>query len=117
MEAISAEVVIDPQFSGGEGRVHGGVVAGLFDDVLSHFVTVLGIPAVTGSLTIAYHSPTPTGVPVTFQARLQHRGDRNVVIAGEARHGDIVTASAEMLMIVVDEDRFARHTTRRPGSQ
>lgn len=106
---ISAEVVIDPQFSGGEGRVHGGVIAGLFDDILSHVVTVLGRPAVTGRLSIAYRAPTPIGVPITIEGRVSRRDERAIVVEGEARHGDTVTATAELTMVLVDRERFARH--------
>ena len=110
--AVSAEVVIDAQFDGAAGRAHGGVVAGLFDDVLSHVVTTLGVPAVTGRLNIAYRAPTPTGVPVTFRGTVVRRNDRVIVVDGEARHGDTVTATAELTMVVVDPVRFARYEKR-----
>jgi acyl-coenzyme A thioesterase PaaI-like protein len=108
--SVTADVVFDPMFSGGEGQVHGSIVAGLFDDVLSHVITALGLPAVTGRLSVHYRSPTPTGVPVLFRGRLRSREGRHILIDGEARHGDTVTATAELLMVVVDSDRFSRHS-------
>jgi acyl-coenzyme A thioesterase PaaI-like protein len=106
---VSAEVVIDEVFAGGLGRVHGGVVASMFDDVLSHVVTVLGIPAVTSRLAIAYRSPTPTGVPVRIEGTLTEQTNRRIVITGEIRQGETVTATAEQTMVIVDADRFSRH--------
>ena len=107
---LSAEVVIDAQFSGGDGRVHGGVIAGMFDDILSHVVTALGVPAVTGRLSVAYRAPTPIGVPIIFKGTVERQSERVITVHGEARHGETVTATAELTMIVVDEDRFACHS-------
>jgi acyl-coenzyme A thioesterase PaaI-like protein len=106
---VVAEVVIDPLFQGGEGRAHGGIVAGLFDDITGHVVTMLGVPAVTGRLSVAYRAPTPTDVPVVFRAWVMQKGDRRILIEAEARHGDTVTATAEAVFVVVDDQRFVRH--------
>jgi len=106
---VSADVVIDELFAGGLGRAHGGVVAALFDDVLSHFLTALGVPAVSRRLTVDYDSPTPTGVAVTIRGTLVARNDRELVIAGEIRCHDTVTARAELTMAIVDEDRFSQY--------
>jgi acyl-coenzyme A thioesterase PaaI-like protein len=101
--------VIDSLFQGGEGRAHGGIVAGLFDDITGHVVTMLGVPAVTGRLSVAYRAPTPTDVPVVFRAWVMQKGDRRILIEAEARHGDTVTATAEAVFVVVDDQRFVRH--------
>ena len=107
---VVADVVIDPLFQGGEGRAHGGIVAGLFDDITGHVVTMLGVSAVTGRLSVAYRAPTPTGVPLVFGAWVMQKGDSRIRIEAEARHGDTVTATAEAIYVVVDDERFLSHT-------
>ena len=37
-DATPGEVVFDPMFQGGAGRVHGGTVAGSFDDIAGHII-------------------------------------------------------------------------------
>ncbi|MGH9001431.1 MAG: PaaI family thioesterase [Acidimicrobiia bacterium] len=108
-DAVIAEVVFDPMFQGGSGRVHGGIVAGVFDDITGHLTTLLRVPAVTGRLTVTFRSPTPVSVPITLRAGLKKWHGKRITITAEARHGDVVTATAEALFVVVDKERFAQH--------
>ena len=105
-EAVVTDIVVDEMFQGGEGRVHGGIIAGLFDDVTGHLLTVLKVPGVTGRLTVHYRSPTPTGKPLVIKAWLVKREGRRMIVAAEIRHGDTVCATAEALYIEVDRSRF-----------
>lgn len=114
--AVVAETVIDPLFEGGEGRAHGGIVAGLLDDITGHLATALRIPAVTGRLSVAYRAVTPVGVPVTFRAWLKEQRGRRLHIEAEARHGATVTATATALYLAVERDRYLRHDPAEPRS-
>jgi acyl-coenzyme A thioesterase PaaI-like protein len=105
-EAVIADVVIDVMFQGGVGRVHGGILAGLLDDICGHLTTILRLPAVTGKLTTTYRRMTPVGVPLEVRAWVAERRGRRVHIAAEIRDGDTVTVTAEALYVVVERERY-----------
>lgn len=58
---------------------------------------------------MAFRSPTPTGVPITYRAWVTKREGRRITFAAEAHHGDTLTATAEALFVIVDEDRYVQH--------
>lgn len=105
-EAV-ARVTLGPAFEGAPGRAHGGVVAGIFDDVLGNVLTIVEQPAFTGELTIRYLAPTPLGVELEFRGRLIRREGRKLWIEGEctAPEGTKV-AQAAGLFIAIDFSRL-----------
>ena len=59
-EAVS-RCVLGPAFEGAPTRVHGGVVAAVFDDLMGFVLTINESPAYTAELTVRYRRPTPVG--------------------------------------------------------
>jgi acyl-coenzyme A thioesterase PaaI-like protein len=94
-------------FEGAPGRAHGGMVAALFDEAMGFVLSIACTPAFTGRLTVTYRAPVPLGVPLEFRARLTGRQGRKLLMAGEARHGQVLLAEAESLFVAVDPERFA----------
>ena len=94
-------------FEGAPGRAHGGMVAALFDEAMGFVTSIICTPAFTGRLTVTYRAPVPIGVRLEFRARLTDRQGRKLLMAGEARHGDVLLAQAESLFVAVDPERFA----------
>lgn len=107
-EAV-ARVTLGPAFEGAPGRAHGGVVAGIFDDVLGNVLTIIEQPAFTAELTVRYLAPTPLGVPLEYRGRLVRRDGRKLWIEGECRgpDGEVVTTS-EGLFIAIDFSRLGQ---------
>lgn len=106
-EAV-ARVTLGPAFEGAPGRAHGGVVAGIFDDVLGNVLTIIEQPAFTAELTIRYLAPTPLGVELVYRGRLVRRDGRKLWIEGECLAPDgAVVASAAGLFIAIDFSRLA----------
>jgi acyl-CoA thioesterase FadM len=83
------------------------MVAALFDEVMGFVLSITCTPAFTGRLTVTYRAPVPIGVPLEFRARLSGREGRKLLMAGEARHGDLLLAEAEALFVAVDPEHFA----------
>jgi len=104
---IVGEVLLDRSREGPPARVHGGYVAGLFDDVLSGVPSLVDAgPVVTGRLSIRYRHPTPLDVDLRFEARVvRHSGRRLVAraccLAPRADGGQEVTAEAEALFVSI----------------
>lgn len=106
---VEADVCFGPAFEGAPGRVHGGIVAAVFDDLLGSAMAEARSPGFTGRLTVHYRAPVPIERVVRFRAwRGAHEG-RKLHVHADVRLDDRVLASADALMILVDLDHF---TTR-----
>jgi acyl-coenzyme A thioesterase PaaI-like protein len=105
-EAV-ADVVFGAAFEGAPGRVHGGMVAAVFDDILGMAMSNANSPGFTGRLTVHYRAPVPVGERIEFRARGEDVDGRKLKVLAEARLGDRVLAEGEALFILVDREHFA----------
>ena len=101
-----ADVEFGAAFEGAPGRVHGGVVAAVFDDLVGAAMAQARSPGFTGRLTVHYRAPTPIERPVRFRAWLGSRDGRKLHVHGDARLDDTVLATADAIMVLVDLDHF-----------
>lgn len=113
-DEVVADVTLESAHEGAPGRAHGGIVAGLFDDVFGFVLGVLAEPAFTGELAIRYRRPTPLHTALTCHGRLVRREGRKLWIGGELRHGDEVLVTAEGLFITVDPATFSAASQQLP---
>ncbi len=102
-----ADVWFGPAFVGAPGRVHGGMVAAVFDDVTGFVLANVRRPGFTGRLQVSFLAPTPIETRIEFRARKRSLEGRKLVVEAEARLGDRVLATAEALFVLVDRDHFA----------
>jgi acyl-coenzyme A thioesterase PaaI-like protein len=100
-ERAVAEVTLSQLEVGPPGRAHGGVVAGLCDDVVRGLLMVCGIPAFTASLTVNLRAPCPLGVPLRLEAWLDRREGRKLWARVRATAEGDEVATAEALMITI----------------
>jgi len=113
-DRVEARATFGVAHEGVPGCVHGGIVAGVFDEVLSFAQPALGQPGVTASLTIRYLSPTPLHRELVFEAELARTEGRKIFAKGRCRAGDTITAEAEALFIrITDERRKAIDSGRK----
>ena len=85
--------------AGPPGCAHGGLIAALFDELLSMAAIAAGRSGFTARLAIDYLSPTPQGRDVQFSARVVRTEGHKVYAEGDIRDGDTVTARAEGLFV------------------
>jgi acyl-coenzyme A thioesterase PaaI-like protein len=104
-----ADVVFGPAFEGALGRVHGGMVAAVFDDLAGFVLALVGSPGFSARLEVAFRAPVPTEVPIEFRVRLREQHGRKLLVEGEARLGGEVLATAETMMITVGQEHFETH--------
>lgn len=97
-------------YEGPPGCVHGGIIAGLFDEVLGVANIAAGVGAMTGTLTIVYRSPTPLYTELTLEAQTVGIDGRKVRTRGTLSAGDRRCVEAEGIFISVPHERFAEHT-------
>jgi acyl-coenzyme A thioesterase PaaI-like protein len=111
-DEIEATVTLDSAHEGAPGRAHGGIVAGLFDDVFGFVLGVVQVPAFTGELKVRYERPTPLHRPLTCRGRLASRDGRKLLIEGElvdaGDDAETVVARGTGVFITVDPAKFGQ---------
>lgn len=102
-QEVHGEAFFTPTYAGPPDTVHGGIVAAVFDELLSMANVVNGAVGFTGTLTIKYHRKTPLNTPIElWGANVKVEGRRQISRA-EMRVNGEVTASAEGLFIGAEE--------------
>lgn len=107
---ITARGVLGAAYEGPPGCVHGGIIAGLFDEILGIANIAAGVGAMTGTLTIVYRSPTPLYSNLVFEAKTDRIEGRKVFTRGTLHVGEQLCAEAEGIFIHVVRERFESHT-------
>jgi acyl-coenzyme A thioesterase PaaI-like protein len=103
---VHGEVVFGSAYEGPPGCVHGGYVAGAFDEVLGATQTLSGNAGMTGTLTVRYRSPTPLHTELRFVGELAGIEGRKIFTRAELHAGDRLCAEAEGIFISVLPGRF-----------
>lgn len=86
------------------GIVHGGIVSTVLDEVMARYLHTLGLPAVTGEITVRLKRPMPIGEPVKFAGRIESESGRVIHCSARATNGDgQVLAEATSKMVKVAE--------------
>jgi acyl-coenzyme A thioesterase PaaI-like protein len=93
-------------YEGPPGCLHGGYIAGIFDEVLGAAQTFSGHAGMTGRLTIHYRSPTPLNTDLHLKARFESVSGRKILCKGTLHAGDRLCAEAEGLFIAVDPKKL-----------
>ncbi len=94
---------LGPAHEGLPGRVHGGMVASLFDEAMGFAMWMEEAPGFTAWLRVEYRAPMPTDVPVEIRARVTDRERRKRLLRAEATAGGEVVAEAEGLFVIPSE--------------
>lgn len=106
--AIVGSVRLTRLREGPPGHVHGGVIAGLFDEVMGAAQRLGGGEGgMTGRLSIRYRRPTPLDADIEFRAWIHQERPRRMIIRAEAvvvavgtdTDADTLTATAEALFV------------------
>lgn len=111
--AVRGRAFFGSAYEGPPGCVHGGYVAGAFDEVLGAAQSLSGAPGMTGTLTIRYRSPTPLHTEVRFTAWIDREEGRKIFTRGELHAGDRLCAEAEGVFVRIDFSRFAEMRAQR----
>lgn len=98
-DEVRGEACFSPTYAGPPNSVHGGIIAAVFDELLSMANVISGNAGFTGTLSIKYLRHTPLDRPVELWAVNERTSGRKLFCRGEMRVDGQVTASAEGLFI------------------
>jgi acyl-coenzyme A thioesterase PaaI-like protein len=109
-DGIDGRAELGPQHEGGPDVAHGGVVAGILDELLGHVAMSRGLLVVTRQLTIEFIKPTPLNTPLALSSRVDAVDGRKWTITGTISlpASGTVVARGTGLWIVVPDTHFER---------
>ena len=116
-DVIRGRATFGAGYEGPPGCVHGGYVAAAFDEVLGSTQSLSGSPGMTARLTVNYRKPTPLGVELIFEGRLEAVDGRKIYTRGELYAGDVLCAEAEGLFVSIAPGAFAALKAQRDEQQ
>jgi acyl-coenzyme A thioesterase PaaI-like protein len=99
---IEGRVRLGLAYEGPPHGVHGGYVAGMFDEVLGATQRMMDKPGVTATLTVKYRHITPIEEDLFLRAWITEDVGRRITAKATCHAGDTLTAEAEGLFIKVD---------------
>ena len=105
------------QYAGAPGCVHGAVIAGVFDVVLTAANVLSDAAGPTRSLTVRYLKPTLLGVESVFEAQVTATDGRRTTSSGRLVQDGVVVAEAEGEFAVMDRSRIAAMHRRASGDR
>jgi uncharacterized protein (TIGR00369 family) len=76
---------LGPEYQGGAGFIHGGIIATVLDEVMGKVCRFRGVRAVTAELGVEYLKPVPVDVDLLIEGYETEMNGRNIHIAGEIR--------------------------------
>lgn len=116
-DRVVGTVEFSHAYEGPPACVHGGYVAAAFDEVLGAAQSLSGAPGMTGTLTVRYESPTPTGEPLRFEAWMSGVERRKIFVEGTCHAGDVLTATAKGTFISLRAGAFLSMVEKRAAAQ
>lgn len=111
-DGVEARPTFGTRYEGPPGCLHGGYIAGIFDEALGAAQTFSGQAGMTGRLTIHYRSPTPLQTELHLRAWLESVSGRKIVCKGTLHAGDRLCAEADGLFIAVDPMKLLAEAER-----
>ncbi len=97
------ETTVPWYYQGFKGVVHGGIIAALLDEVMSHSLKNAGIEAVTGTLEARYIKPLLTEKSLITRGQIVKKEGRIIETQGEVIQGGEVVARGKGVFVVPRE--------------
>jgi acyl-coenzyme A thioesterase PaaI-like protein len=118
--SVHCAVTFTEPFEGPPGHVHGGFLAGVFDEILGQAQSLSGRPGMTGKLSISYRAPTPLFAELHLRGWIERIEGRKIFTHATLHNGATLCCEADGLFISMPED--LRHLLQKgrdatPGRQ
>lgn len=111
-DEVRGEARFSPTYAGPPDSVHGGIIAAVFDELLSMANVIHGTAGYTGTLSIRYLRRTPLNTAIELWAVNEKPEGRKLHCRAEMRVDGEVTASARGLFIAPAEPADMRPPQR-----
>jgi len=106
-QRIVGKFRLGPEYQGGQGFIHGGIIATVLDEVMSKVSRWSNVRAVTAELTVEYLKPVRVGEDLTVEGFHTRREGRQLYHEGEIRDAaGTLLARGRGRFVVVDPDHY-----------
>lgn len=99
-ETTRGRAIYGGAHEGPPGSLHGGLVAGAFDELLGVAQSASGSAGFTGTLTVRFRRPTPLYTAVEYEAGVDRLEGRKILASGVSRARGEVVGEAEAVFII-----------------
>lgn len=109
-DGLVARLRFTRAFEGMPGHAHGGILMGVFDDVIGMTMgRMMKIPAPTVRVEVDFRKPIPLDTEVEVRTLLDERTDgRKRYVSATMSVGETVHAEARGLLVILDGNPFAK---------
>jgi acyl-coenzyme A thioesterase PaaI-like protein len=104
-DVTRAQATYGPAYEGPPGTLHGGVVAGAFDELLGVAQVASGRAGFTGTLTIRMRRPTPLMRTIDYEGGVDRVDGRKIFAWGRSTCDGELLAEAEGIFISSNQGR------------
>ena len=109
---LEGEVTFGDAYNGPPAGVHGGALAGMFDELLGAVCVANLVGGFTGTLTIRYRAPAPLHEPIRMNAWIEKVEGRKTFAHGTFHHGDTLLLEGEAVFVESDALPMTRPTDK-----
>ncbi len=98
---------LGPEFQGGPGFIHGGIIATVLDEAMGKVCRFSDVRAVTAELNVQYLRPVRVGEEVRVEAFEESQNGKHLIHVGEIHNaaGELL-AKGRGRFVVIDPERF-----------
>jgi acyl-coenzyme A thioesterase PaaI-like protein len=116
-DTVRAEYTPPREFQGWPGLLHGGILATLLDEAMSHAAYTTGSTCLTASITIRQRAPIKVETPLLISARITRHGSRLIETEGKVslKDGTIVAESTAKQFVAQSESDKADKVKEKRG--
>jgi uncharacterized protein (TIGR00369 family) len=114
---IHGRFTLGPNYAGGGGFAHGGIIAVVLDEAMGKLSKLTGEKAVTAEMSVEYRKPVPVDREIIVEGWQDEDKGRNRFRAAEIRdlEGNLL-ARGKGRFVVVSEEHFANATAPKQVS-
>jgi len=104
-DKVVTEIRLAEPAEGATGLVHGGVIAGIYDELLAAANLMIKSGGPTGTLTVRYRRPTPLYALLRFEGWIVATDEKKVHAKGHCLVGGRVVSEGEAVFVKFSPDR------------
>jgi acyl-coenzyme A thioesterase PaaI-like protein len=109
--------VLGPNYAGGGGFAHGGVIAVVLDEAMGKISRLNDESAVTAEMNIEYRKPVPIGKPILVEGWQEEEKGRNRFRVAEIRDPDgNLLARGKGRFVIVQQSHFTEAQPNQTNS-
>jgi uncharacterized protein (TIGR00369 family) len=108
-QRIVGRFKLGPEYQGGSGFLHGGIIALLLDEAMGKASRFEAVSAVTAELRVEYKRPIRANTEIVVEGFVTRRDGRQLYHEGEIRdEAGVLLARGEGRFVVVDREKYGK---------